>query len=566
MINQERRPHSRAIVNPLTPRRETKLRVALFGLWLAAGVLAGTPGDACPPGGMFRLGVPELQLDVQEDATAALPHRFVRRLLLRVLRGAQEIPPGKIYVNINGEAANTIMTPRSVGAETVCELDLYFRPGFLLHSGRNSVEAWAQSIYGRPYYASFLLDVRDGPASLREIQVETSVTSPGERPPLIQLLQPQGPVEMENVRGLTLQRPAQAKPRSRRNGQAANDNAVTLQGYVEGGVGSVTLTAQGKPVPLSPGALASGKRGLTLELGAKPYSFDTSVKVAPDQDAIEVMAADGHNNRTRLLIPVVQGTRETEERYAVVIGVSRYRDPRLRLQFADRDAQAVYDFLLDPKGGGLRRENVRYLLNDDATAASIRTALFNFLTHPGSNDLAIVYFAGHGAPDPQSPQNLYLLGYDTDVDNMGGTALRMRELEEAFDHTIHASVITLVDACHSAGIGQDLPNLANQGWTRLSHRPARAVITASDIDQFSAEGAQWGGGHGVFTYFVLQGLEGAADANRDHRISVGELFDYVRSHVSQETGGVQTPTALAGLTRGIVLTQAAARAGSVAGR
>lgn len=506
----------------------------LPGLLFTAALTVGAVSSprAATPSGTFLLEVPERKLEVSENTAATLPDSFVSRLELRVLRSSQEIPPGKVIVRINGEAANIIMSTRTGESVIVCGLDLYFRPGFLLHSGRNTIEASAESVYGRSYYATFLLDVRDEPESLREIERETTVTRQGEPPPLIHLINPQGPVE--NIRQLL------------------------LRGYVEGGVAPVTVLVQGQAVRLSASGSSSGARGVQLE--TTRYNFSAQVKIAAGQNSVEVTAADAHNNRSRWLIPVIQGIRTTNQRYAVVIGVSHYRDRRIRsLDFADRDAEAIRDFLLDPKGGGMPRANLLYLVNENATFANIRSSLFHFLTKPGPDDLAIVYFAGHGASDPKRNENYYLLGYDTDWDNIGGTALPMWDLQVAFDRTLQASVVSLVDACHSGAMAQTLPNISNQRWITLGYGRHRAVITASDINEFSNESSQWGGGHGVFTYFLLQGLQGGADVKHDHQISVGELFDFVKDHVVAETGGQQTPTALAGLARGLVLTQSASK-------
>jgi len=198
-----------------------KLRTALLALSLAAAGVSN--GFESTGSGVFALEVPELNLKVGENMTAAMPHSFVSRLELQVLRSSQEISPGKISVRINGEAANIIMSTHAAESTMVCDLNLYFRPGFLLHAGRNSVEASAESIYGRRYYAAFLLDVRDEPESLRDIQRETAVNRPGDKPPLIDLIRPQGPVE--------------------------NQRQLAVQGYVEGGVGPVSLTIQGQSVP-----------------------------------------------------------------------------------------------------------------------------------------------------------------------------------------------------------------------------------------------------------------------------------------------------------------------------
>lgn len=504
-----------------------KPRSALLVLSLAA---AGVSNGAQTSGGtVFVLEVPELKLSLTDSTPAAMPHSFVSRLAVRVLRSSQEVSPGKIFVRINGEAANTIMSTRTAESTIVCDLDLYFRPGFLLHAGRNTIEASAESIYGRTYFAAFLLDVRDEPESLREIQRETVVNRAGEKPPLIYLINPQGPVE--------------------------NQRQLTLKGNIEGGVAPVSLTVDDQPVSLT-GALSPGSRGVQIETEGTAYSFSTPVKIGASQDSLEVIATDAHNNRTRLSIPVVQGTRSTGRRYAVVIGVSHYRDSRISgLQFADKDAQAVRDFLLDPNGGGVQPGNLLYLENQDASYARIRNALFDFLTRPAPNDLAIVYFAGHGTNDPRRPDNYYLLGYDTDADSLGSTGVPMWDLQQVFERTLQANVVTLVDACHSAAIGQTMPNLVNQRWTTVSHgSPNRAIITASNIAEYSRESPKWGGGHGVFTWFLLRGLNGEADADHDGKVSVGELFDFVHQHVVEETGGSQTPTALAGLARGLLLT------------
>src|SRR5262249_17827927 len=123
------------------------------------------------------------------------------------------------------------------------------------------------------------------------------------------------------------------------------------------------------------------------------------------------------------------------------------------LRFADRDAMSFYDFLLSPQGGSFRRENVKLLLNEDATSQNVRSALFTFLTKPREQDLVLLYFAGHGSPDPHDKRNLYLLTYDTQLDDMGGTAFPMWQLQDVFVRIIKAKrVITFTDSCHSYGV------------------------------------------------------------------------------------------------------------------
>ena len=252
--------------------------------------------------------------------------------------------------------------------------------------------------------------------------------------------------------------------------------------------------------------------------------------------------------------------------FAVVIGISHYVKGDGQqindLQYADRDATAMLEFLKSPAGGGLADQDSLLLLNQEATTESVRHALFTFLTKPQEQDTVVIYIAGHGAPDPNDPRNLYLITSDTKPDDMGATAFPMWQLQDVFERVLKAKrVITLADTCHSygfsglrGGTGQRRTNnLINQYLQRYASRGQRAVITASDISESSFEDAKWGDGHGVFTYFLLQGMQGKADANHDGVVTAGELFNYLRQAVPQATGGKQNPRAVAGISSGLTV-------------
>lgn len=257
-------------------------------------------------------------------------------------------------------------------------------------------------------------------------------------------------------------------------------------------------------------------------------------------------------------------------KYAVVIGISKYQHGGAglpNLKYADRDAQAFLDFLKSPRGGGFPEENIQVLLNEKATLQNVHTALRTFLTKPAENDTVVIFLAGHGDEDPNDNRNLYFLTYDTDPDNMGGTALLMSELQDAFQRIIKARrVITFADSCHSFGLsGQRAHvtrkenNLINQYLTKYASAGERAVITASDISEESKEDERWGGGHGVFTYYLLQGLQGSADLDHDGNVTVGELFTYVNAQVLKATGGSQRPRIVNGAAESVALSGPMAR-------
>jgi len=251
--------------------------------------------------------------------------------------------------------------------------------------------------------------------------------------------------------------------------------------------------------------------------------------------------------------------------FAVVIGISHYAKSNGQindLRYADRDAQAMLDFLKSPAGGGLAEEDTLVLLNDAATTESIRHALFSFLTKPQEQDTVVIYIAGHGAPDPMDPRNLYLITADTQPDDMGGTAFPMWQMQDVFDRILKAKrVLTFADTCHSygfsglrAGTGQKhANNLINQYLQHYASKGQRAVITASDISESSFEDAKWGDGHGVFTYYLLRGLQGEADRNHDGVVTAGELFAYLQQSVRQATDGKQNPRAMVGIDNSLTV-------------
>jgi uncharacterized caspase-like protein len=90
----------------------------------------------------------------------------------------------------------------------------------------------------------------------------------------------------------------------------------------------------------------------------------------------------------------------------------------------------------------------------------------------------------------------------------------------------------------------------------LYQEEGRAIITSSDVNEFSRESERWGAGHGVFTYYILEGLKGKANVNEDQLVSVGELFRFVRQKVRLDTEFKQNPRMLVGANENLALSLA----------
>jgi uncharacterized caspase-like protein len=243
--------------------------------------------------------------------------------------------------------------------------------------------------------------------------------------------------------------------------------------------------------------------------------------------------------------------------WAVIIGISDYKDTRIpSLRYASADAKSFYNWSISQSGGKYAPSRVKLLLNDEATGRKIKDTLYSWLKQALEEDVVAIYFAGHGSPEsPDSPGNLYLLPYDTDYQNIASTGFPMWDIETALQRFIKAKkVVVIADACHSGGVGQSYDvarrasravdvNPISSGLQNLSQiGDGVCVISASDDKQFSQESKDWGGGHGVFTYFLLEGLNGKADYNKDTNVTLGELIPYLSEQVRRATRNAQSPT------------------------
>ncbi|BAZ21217.1 peptidase C14 caspase catalytic subunit p20 [Kalymmatonema gypsitolerans NIES-4073] len=240
------------------------------------------------------------------------------------------------------------------------------------------------------------------------------------------------------------------------------------------------------------------------------------------------------------------------ERWAIIVGISNYQDDGIQnLNYAHRDAEELAKLLQSPFGGGFKEDNIHKLINEEATTVNITRALRSFLKKPAREDLVMIYFACHGAPDTDRPDNLYLLTHDTDCKDISGTALPMREINLSLKENLLAErVIIIADTCHSAGISEkgirsasDNSGAINRSFQEVKEsKKGFALLTSAEANQVSREDKRWGEGHGVFTYYLLEGMRGAADRNpRDGTVTVGELFEYVRENVKRDTNDLQHP-------------------------
>jgi hypothetical protein len=245
--------------------------------------------------------------------------------------------------------------------------------------------------------------------------------------------------------------------------------------------------------------------------------------------------------------------------WAVIIGVGKYEASSIPgLQYTVTDAEAIYKTLTT--AGGFKKEHV-LLLTDKSerkpTLRNIKWALGTFLGRSAQkDDTVLIYFAGHGAPEvdtrgiERDGLAKYLIPTDADPDDLYSTALPMDELQTIFGRIEAERVVVLLDACYSGSAGgrtfaakkTRAGAVDDLFLERLTRSKGRAIITASRPTEVSIELPELG--HGIFTYYVVQGLKGAADLNRDGIVTLQELYEYLEQQVTQKArsvGGNQHP-------------------------
>ena len=525
--------------------------LVLFSTLLAFAFELFTPTRSETPPVVFELELPDFQLPPSSQAEIRVPSAAVDQVLVHILRpAADDIDYSAISTSINGQASAPIAEVVAGLRGKIVKINLQRLPGYRFVNGRNTVEIWAKTRRGRMYYSSFVIQTatENWNEDFR-YEVQPAPGAKNEVPPQVVLLEPERAVESSS---------------------AATSTMVRINGIATATTSIVRISVDGKNLQLKivkPDAARQLSRVADLD---RSIAFETTIRVSPNAGQIVIEAEDKLGSRTRVFVPVVVrrpgAVPVGGKKYALIIGISRYKNSANgipNLEYADADARSIYEFLQRPAGGGFARENMLLLLNEEATTRRIREALTSFITKASANDLLLIFLASHGAPDQFAPQNLYVITYDTSVLDMPQTALPMPELGRHINQSVKSErVVLLFDACHSAGLATTgVRNLANNLAnlyleTLLYNERGRAIITSSNVNETSLESQKWGNGHGVFTYYLLEGLKGSADTNGDHLVSVGEIFRYVRQKVRLDTGLKQNPRMLIGDNENLALSVA----------
>jgi hypothetical protein len=326
-----------------------------------------------------------------------------------------------------------------------------------------------------------------------------------------------------------------------------DSDAYILAGVIQDTSDIASLQVDQKTVPIEPDG-----------------SFAVPFYVPPRGLEIEVVAIDAWNNRSRKSIKVARSLdvkpkpvsfeplnpmnakgSPNPDAVAIIIGVEKYENTSAA-KYADRDAQVFSDYAR--RALGVRPENIKLIVNREATRTSIQKALKLWLPIVVTKRRSDVYFffAGHGLASANGFER-YLLPYDAEIALLDDSALVLEDIIGTVSRARPRSAVFFLDTCYSGETRTGQVLVARARGIRIA---AKTLNTPKNFIIFSAAGNDQvatflpEAKHGLFSYYLMKSLEGRADTEIDLHSTTKKLHRIIADNVSKQAlrlGKYQTP-------------------------
>lgn len=250
-------------------------------------------------------------------------------------------------------------------------------------------------------------------------------------------------------------------------------------------------------------------------------------------------------------------------RFALLIGIARYKNEDIPpLRYTLNDVESIRQVLVDPKGGRFPAANVRVLTDATAQKPTMEAIgeAFNWLAGSADRpeDTVFVYFSGHGAT---KQKDSYLLTWETNPATLLATAMNYEIFNKFITGIPAQKKIIMLDACHSGGVSLAQRAAGEGANAELVRQLSQEAEGEGRLLSCKDEESSWEDKdlqHGVFSYFLVKGMQGEADRDHDGIVTYSELEEYVTTRVRQHTvtrmGHAQTPIHEARLTGPVIVT------------
>jgi uncharacterized caspase-like protein len=232
--------------------------------------------------------------------------------------------------------------------------------------------------------------------------------------------------------------------------------------------------------------------------------------------------------------------RPEEKRRAVVIGINKYEDTNIEaLHGAENDATEIHQRLKDANIGNFEILDEHFLRGEEAKCANVRKAISDVLWKTSPADLVLFYFSGHGFVDGYG--NGYIAPYDMKRNEPFVSGIKMQELRDIISKAVDKKTVFMIFDCCYAGIatkGEDKTefekNLDLEGEGRITLASSEDVATSREIRDCIHQSNNNPHQHGLFTYHLIEGLDGKAAAdNPNGIISIDAICKYVEKEMEK---------------------------------
>ena len=252
----------------------------------------------------------------------------------------------------------------------------------------------------------------------------------------------------------------------------------------------------------------------------------------------------------------------TRQAWVLAVGVSQYGDSDVpALPFAANDAEHVLGWFQEPQGASLSRENVRILLDEQATRENFLAQIDWLRRSAMPEDCVFLYLSCHGAPeiaeDGSGVDAKYLLLYDSDPDSLFASTLTLDDITRKLDAVKATVQVVILEACYTGAVGAavlertptaDLvirPRLIQE----MGQRGGRVILSASSGRQLALSSAEIEGG--LFTRNLLEAW-GDGSEQLLSPVVFEEVWDKVRRGANR-LGSTQEPARFGDRNAGIIL-------------
>ena len=324
-----------------------------------------------------------------------------------------------------------------------------------------------------------------------------------------------------------------------------DDKQGIIAGKVNDNIGVAEVTVDGNVIPFS----SNGSFEYSTYVPSTGKTVEVQVTDLAGLSSSQTVTLERNVNLATASIsfdelnPIAKPAKRNNNALALIIGVSNYENTPAKAIYADTDAIVFHDYASEKLG--IPNNRIKTLVNDGADEREMLLAVQTWLTRSVKQDQTDVYvfFAGHGLASDDGEQ-MYLLPYDGSPELLDDTAILRDRLFNDISNSNPRSVTVFLDTCYSGSnrgsemiIADARPILLKAKDTSVPESFTVFTAAAGDETAKSLEEAK----HGLFSYFLMKGMEGGADTNGDKQITAGELHAYVKSNVVQQSSGTQTP-------------------------